>query len=162
MENRGSNTSTPGANPQVDLPSINDLVPLGHMLLPHTLANAFGLRGQREVGGEHTSTEASNQSFWWPTVPQNIAQPWFHASQGGNPQTCLPWHAHCLPEFAGGGRSIQKSAHPQNLGKPQEFCDPGQLESILHTGETELEIDYVLGLQFFKHSCPHPGPFMHS
>lgn len=113
MEERDPNAS-PGAKPETDLPSMNDLVPLGHMLLPDTLASAFGLGGQREAGGEHASTEASHQSFWWPTAPRSAVQPWI---QGGNHQVCSPWQSQCLPDGAGGGAS--KSTGPQNLGKQQ-------------------------------------------
>ncbi|GMH40225.1 hypothetical protein BSKO_08129 [Bryopsis sp. KO-2023] len=76
---------------RMELPSANEMVPLGHMLIPPALADAFNVPGHHEQ--EPVSRESSQQSAWWPQFPPPPQTPPCFAV--APPVLCPPWYYPC-------------------------------------------------------------------
>lgn len=82
--------------PHLELPGASEMVPLGHMLVPDTLAQAFGVPGHKEK--ELPSNEGSQQSVWWPSFPPSLSPPCFAVHTNVPHPVYSPWQIQCPPD----------------------------------------------------------------
>lgn len=84
------------AAPHLELPGVSEMVPFGHMLVPDTLARAFGVPGHKEK--EFPCNEGSQQSVWWPSFPHSLSQPCFAVQANVPHPVYSPWQIQCPPD----------------------------------------------------------------